>query len=59
MVWAPVVSAPGRAVAAVSIAFTVEHPGPPQIKAVVDTARLITGRLRAEPSTGAVLPGVD
>ncbi|WP_279631409.1 hypothetical protein [Streptomyces aquilus] len=41
-----------------SIAFTVEHPGPPQIKAVLDTARLITGRLRAEPSTGAVLPGV-
>ncbi|WP_316773403.1 IclR family transcriptional regulator [Streptomyces sasae] len=56
---APVVSAPGQAVAAVSIAFTVEHPGPPQIEAVLDTARLITGRLRGELSTGAVLPGVE
>jgi hypothetical protein len=43
----------------VSIAFTVEQPGPLQIEAVLDTARLITGRLRAELSSGAVLPGVD
>ncbi|MBZ3905273.1 MULTISPECIES: IclR family transcriptional regulator [Streptomyces] len=56
---APVVSAPGQAVAAVSILFTVERPGPQQIAAVLDTARVITGRLRTELSTGAVLPGLD
>lgn len=56
---APVVSTSGHAVAAVSIAFAVERPGPPQIEAVLDTARLITGRLRTEMSGGAVLPGVD
>ncbi|MHC5908941.1 IclR family transcriptional regulator [Streptomyces sp. S6] len=55
---APVVSAPGHAVAAVSILYTVERPGPPQIDAVLDTARLITGRLRTELSSGAILPGV-
>ncbi|GAQ55280.1 IclR family transcriptional regulator [Streptomyces acidiscabies] len=55
---ASVVSAPGNAVAAVSIVFTVERPGPAEIEAVLDTARVITGRLRTALSTGAVLPGI-
>ncbi|MER5699748.1 IclR family transcriptional regulator [Streptomyces mirabilis] len=56
---APVSSAPGHAVAAVSIAFIVERPGHAQIEAVLDAARVIMARLRAELSSGAVLPGMD
>ncbi|MFE9438823.1 IclR family transcriptional regulator [Streptomyces sp. NPDC006602] len=55
---APVVSPSGNAVASVSIVFTVERPGPAEIEAVIDTARVITGRLHTALSTGAVLPGV-
>ncbi|HET9170074.1 MAG TPA: IclR family transcriptional regulator [Actinospica sp.] len=56
---APVLSAPGQAAAAVSIVYTVERPGRAEVEAVLDTARLINGRLRAALSAGAVLPGVD
>jgi DNA-binding IclR family transcriptional regulator len=55
---APVTSAPGHAVAAVSIVFAVERPGRPELDAVLDTARIITGRLRTALATGAVVPGV-
>ncbi|WP_439657739.1 IclR family transcriptional regulator [Lentzea sp. HUAS TT2] len=54
---APVTSAPGHPVAAVSIAYTVERPTRPEVTAVLDTARVITGRLRTALATGAVVPG--
>ncbi|WIY00988.1 IclR family transcriptional regulator [Amycolatopsis mongoliensis] len=56
---APVTSGPDTAVAAVAIAFTVERPGRAAVDAVLDTARVITGRVRAALSTGAIVPGVN
>ncbi|MEV6238436.1 IclR family transcriptional regulator [Lentzea sp. NPDC051838] len=55
---APVTSAPDTAVAAVAIAYSVERLGRAELDAVLDTARVITGRLRTALSTGAVVPGV-
>jgi DNA-binding IclR family transcriptional regulator len=55
---ASVTSAPDTAVAAVAIVFAVERVGRAEIDAVLDTARIITGRLRTALSTGAVVPGL-
>ena len=51
---APVTSASGPAVGAVAIAYTVEKPGPNQIREVLATARVISGKVQKAEAAGAV-----
>ena len=44
----------GPAVGAVAIAYTVEKPGPNQIREVLATARVISGKVQKAEAAGAV-----
>jgi DNA-binding IclR family transcriptional regulator len=56
---APVRTSSGRAIASVAIVYRVERLGPSHLRAVCDTARILTGRVQKAEAAGAVFPGID